>query len=98
MKLATVMLRLKDGTGLFANQFVGLPTLPRRIEPTESYLMPYDPMELARTLGNRSTSLVHKVYCMDEAEQKYERRLTKRERYEITAAVEFVRPAEIKAG
>lgn len=85
--IVSVGMRLADGTGLFPNQFIGLPTLPVKLEPTDSFLMAFDPAQLANTLGKRPASDIRKACCTDGAERIYQRKLISKERQEIAGAL-----------
>jgi len=91
VEIVAIGLRLIDGSGLFPIQFRGLPNLPAWLQPTSSFVMAVDPVELLRALNRRPAAAIDKVYGRDGSGRPYQRKLTGVERKEIREALSEVR-------
>lgn len=72
---------LRSGRGLMQlNPPVGMPTLPKRLEPSEGMTWVMLPGKLREALGPRGVDEIKTVVANDGSGRKYERELTRSER------------------
>ncbi len=86
--LQTVGLRSRYGGHLVPVQHAELRQLPTKLDPSDGFILVAKPDSLAAALASKEASVevIDRVYCVDGAGRRYQRRLKWREQRAIGAA------------